>query len=127
MGEIYELTEEELSTWRLKVLNCERSYSVTKDVRFLTLFIIWLYEFAEAFAVNNLGLQAKLGRAKDKYSNSEFVRSLFTARGKLVHRPYKLSADELDYFYISNKQNIQQLMKECGFQVAKEMHSFNLE
>lgn len=124
MGELYCLTDEELNAWRNLVKDQLTAYKTTKTLDHLKLFFIWLYEFAEAFAVNNKNEQAKLGRAKDKYTDSGFIRRLFAFRGGLVHRPYSVNEYDVIEFYNDRKMELEQLMKECGFPMVTELHSF---
>ena len=118
LGEIFYLTEEEIKNYRGLILEELNKFKETKDTRALTLFLIWLYEFVEMFAVNNTGKQAKLKHVKDRYQiyfSGNFLKDLFHKRGQLVHRAYKLANAEILTFFTDNENDIILLMQVTGF------------
>lgn len=102
----------------------EKQFLEQHNVVALVFYLVRLYEFAEAFAVNNLNQQANLGRAKGKYSDGEAVQRLFFFRGRLVHKPFTVSEKDVIEFYSSKSKELTQLKRECGFSQVKAMNAF---
>ena len=117
MGEIYYLSDKEVEDYRSIVVEQLNKYKETKSVDNLTLFLIWLYEFIEMFAVNRKNVQGKLRTAKDFYG-LEIVMKLFRIRGSLVHRCYTMPNDKIVEFYESKEQALFELMQHAGFDVS---------
>lgn len=106
MGEIYKLTLEQLQEYLVRVISLRLEFEKIKSFAVLQLYIVLLYEFAEMYAVNGSELQAKLGRAKDFYEDSDLIRKLFNYRGKIVHRNYLVVENDLLIFYKTNLEVI---------------------
>lgn len=117
MGEKYCLSDKELEGYRSVIVEQLNKYKKTKSVDNLTLFLIWLYEFMEMFAVNRKNVQGKLRHAKDFYG-LDIVARLFNIRGSLVHRRYGVSEDKITGFYVKNEQDLLKLMKLSEFDIS---------
>lgn len=122
MGEIYSLSDEELTCYRNKILQQLNKYKRTKSVENLTLFLIWLYEFVEMFAVNCKNEQGKLKRAKD-FFDMEIVIRLFRIRGSLVHKCYSITDNQIVKFYNDYSNDLFELMKAAGFEMSEDQTS----
>lgn len=113
MGEVYNMSNAELSAWRQRISDCLKDYKTSGNVHSLFLFLIWLYEYVEASSVNGTGKQAKLKHAKSVYI-TPIISTLFHFRGRAVHRPYSISNDEVVQFYNENITEIRELLNACG-------------
>ena len=130
---MYSLSIYELKLYFERVLSLHQEYNKNRHFAVLQLFIVLLYEFAEMFAVNNKGEQAKLGRAKDFYNSldRELIVNLFRTRGLIVHRNYLITEDRLFEFYKTFEkriENLEQFFKNCiesQESALKEVDSFN--
>lgn len=115
MGEKYALTEDEIARYKHIICSQLKKWKTLKESSALALFLIWLYEFAEAMSVNKTLQQAKLKTVKMCYSDNDFISRLFRMRGKLVHRCYTIDESLLIKFYDDNELQIVHLMGELGF------------
>lgn len=133
MGEMYDLSVNELKLYFERVLSYQKEYEQTKSFTVLQMFLVVLYEFMEMFAVNGKNEQAKLGRAKSFYVDFDidFIRSLFAVRGRIVHKNYLIVENDIIDFYQINTdviQNLEQFFKnriESQESTLREVDSFN--
>lgn len=72
------------------------------------------------YAVNGREIQAKSGRAKEFYEDNEFIRMLFSERGKIVHRNYLITENELTAFYGNCSDKMQELEQFLESDLEKE-------
>lgn len=119
MSEMYSLSDTELDLYRKIILEQLHKYKRSKSVESLTLFLIWLYEFVEMFAVNRQNKQGKLKAAKD-FFNMEVITRLFRTRGELVHKRYVTSNEKIIKFYTDNETDLFRLMKAAGFIISND-------
>lgn len=91
LGEIYNLTNAELKSWRDRIEGALSDYMQSGSVYLAYLIVVWSYEYLEAFAVNGTGIQAKLGRVKEFWADySVELQTLFKVRSIIVHRCYNV-------------------------------------
>ena len=94
LGDIYRLTMEELKIYGDKIKSALLRFIQTSDLSSLVLFIVWSYEYLEAYASTDLSTNAKKSIVsqylidKNVIYKKQFVDFLFDVRAKLVHRPY---------------------------------------
>lgn len=99
LGDIYKLMLRELEDYKKMVKFAILDFIKTVNLSSLVLFIVWGYEYLEAYASTELCTNAKksvilqiLSKTEDNFNSDLrsklFIDSLFDVRAKLVHRPY---------------------------------------
>lgn len=116
MGEKYNMTDEELKTWRYSIYKAITDYKNCRLPSILYMIIIWIYEYIEAVCVNNTDNQAKLGRIKSKYPNSEAITKLFRLRGNIVHNCYKIEDEDIKLLFSKHK-DLDFILTDLGFEI----------
>lgn len=125
MGERFSLSESTLQEWRTTILECENRRRSTGSIVNLVLFLIWFYEYLEAFTINNMNLCSNFKSVK-RCAHDLDVFKLFKMRCILVHRSYSISCLEIVEFYNLNQKLILELKPRSGFEVQGSLNKLDL-
>lgn len=99
LGDVMDLTEEELREFRNKIYEAYNEFLKTESLYALVNFILWCYEYLESYASAQLQTNAKMTIIKEYFESmpewqdyyQKVIKNLFFVRLKIVHRPFLIN------------------------------------